>query len=55
LRYTSASRSAYAEVEADTAEEAHEKVIELLEDGEITGWEENVPQIRLEELPKEDA
>jgi hypothetical protein len=39
----------------DTAEGAHEKVIELLEEGEIQGWEEDVPQIRLEALPEEDA
>jgi hypothetical protein len=31
------------------------KVIELLEEGEIQGWEEDVPQITLEELPEEDA
>ena len=48
-------RSAFAEVEADNAEEAHEKAIELLEEGEIQGWEEDVPQIRLEELPEEDG
>ncbi len=49
------TRSAFAEVKADSAEEAHAKVIELLEEGEIQGWEEDVPQIRLEELPEEDA
>ena len=49
------TRSAFAEIEAENAEEAHEKVIELLEEGEIQGWEEDVPQIRLEELPEEDA
>jgi hypothetical protein len=49
------TRSAFAEVEADNAEEAHEKAIELLEEGEIQGWEEDVPQIRLEELPEENA
>ena len=49
------TRSAFAEVEADTAEAAHGKVIELLEEGEIQGWEEDVPQIRLEALPEEDA
>jgi hypothetical protein len=49
------TRSAFAEAEADHAEEAHEKVIELLEEGEIQGWEEDVPQIRLEELPEGDA
>ena len=49
------TRSAFAEVEADTVEEAHEKAIELLEEGEIQGWEEDVPQIRLEELPEGDA
>jgi hypothetical protein len=47
--------SAFADVEADTAEEAQEQVIELLEEGEIQGWEEDVPQIRFEELPEEDA
>jgi hypothetical protein len=49
------TRSAFAEVEADHVEEAHEKAIELLEEGEIQGWEEDVPQIRLEELPEGDA
>jgi hypothetical protein len=49
------TRSAYAEIEADTPDQAHEKVIELLEEGEIQGWEEDVPQIKLEELPEEDA
>ena len=49
------TRSAFADVEAENVEAAHEKVIELLEEGEIQGWEENVPQIRLEELPEEDA
>ena len=49
------TRSAFAEIEADTAEQAHQRVIELLEEGEIQGWEEDVPQITLEELPEEDA
>ncbi len=49
------TRSAFAEVEAENAEEAHEKVIERLEEGEIQGWEEDVPQIRLEDLPEDDA
>jgi hypothetical protein len=49
------TRSAYAEIEADNREKAYEKVNELLEEGEIQGWEEDVPQIRLEELPEEDA
>jgi hypothetical protein len=49
------TRSGYAEVEADNAERAHEKVFELLEEGEIKGWEEDMPQIKLEELPEEDA
>ncbi len=49
------TRSAFAEVEADSTEEAHKKAIELLEKGEIQGWEEDVPPIRLEELPEEDA
>ena len=49
------TRSAFAEVEADNAEEAHEKDIELLEEGEIQGWEEDVPQIRREALPEADA
>ena len=49
------TRSAYAEIEADNPQQAHEKVIELLEEGGIEGWEEDVLQIRLEELPEEDA
>jgi hypothetical protein len=49
------TRSAYAEIEADNAEQAYEKVNELLEAGEIEGWEEDVPQITLEEPPEEDA
>jgi hypothetical protein len=49
------TRSAYTEVEAANAEQAHERVNELLEEGEIEGWEEDVPNIKLEELPEEDA
>ena len=49
------TRSAYAEVEADNAEQAHERGYELLEEGEIKGWEEDIPQLMLEELPEEDA
>ena len=49
------TRSAFAEVKAENAEAAHKKVIELREEGEIPGWEEDVPQIRLEALPEADA
>jgi hypothetical protein len=49
------TRSAYAEVEADSQDEAHAKVDQLLEGGEIKGWEEDVPQIKIEELAEEDA
>lgn len=49
------TRSAYAEVEAANAEQALERVNELLEEGEIIGWEEDIPSITLEELPEEDA
>ena len=49
------TRSAYAEVEATNAAQAHERVNELLEEGEIQGWEEDIPNITLEELPEEDA
>jgi hypothetical protein len=30
-------------------------VNQLLEEGEIRGWEEDVPQAKIEELPEEDA
>ena len=36
------TRSAYAEVEADNAEQAHERRNEHLEEGEIKGWEEDI-------------
>jgi hypothetical protein len=49
------TRSAYAEVEADSKDEAHAKADQLLEEGEIKGWEEDIPQIKIEELPEEDA
>jgi hypothetical protein len=49
------TRSAYAEIEADNPEQAHEKGIKLLEESDIKGWEEDVPQIKFEELPEEDA
>jgi hypothetical protein len=49
------TRSAYAEVEADNAAQAQERVNELLEEGEIKGWEEDIPSITLEELPEADA
>jgi hypothetical protein len=49
------TRSAYAEVEAAHAEQTHERVNELLEEGEIKGWEEDIPSIPLEELPEADA
>jgi hypothetical protein len=49
------TRSAYAEVEATNAEQAHERVNGLLEEGEIKGWEEDIPNMTLEELPEEDA
>jgi hypothetical protein len=46
------TRSAYTEIEADTPEQAQTKVLELLEEGGIEGWEEDVPRIQLEELPE---
>jgi hypothetical protein len=49
------TRSAYAEVEADSADEAHAKVDQVLEEGEIRGWEGDIPTITLEELPETDA
>jgi hypothetical protein len=49
------TRRAYADVEADNAEQAYEKAIELLEEGAIERWEEDVPQMKLEELPEEDV
>jgi len=49
------TRSAYAEVEADSMDEAHAKADQLLEEGHIRGWEEDIPQIKIEELPEEDA
>lgn len=49
------TRSGYTEIEADNPEQAYEKISELLEEGAITGWEEDVPKIELEELPEEDA
>jgi hypothetical protein len=37
------TRSAYAEVEADNAEQTHGRGYEPLEEGEIKGWEEAIP------------
>jgi len=47
--------SAYAEVEADSKDEARAKADQLLEGGEIGGWEEDIPQVKIEELLEEDA
>jgi hypothetical protein len=49
------TRSAYAEVEAAHAEQGHGRGHELLEEGEIQGWEEDIPSITLEGLPEADA
>ena len=49
------TRSAYADIEADSKEEARAKANQLLEEDEIGGWEEDVPQLKIEELPEEDA
>lgn len=49
------TRSAYAEVETDSKDEARAKADQLLEEGEIGGWEEDIPQVKIEELPEEDA
>jgi hypothetical protein len=49
------TRSAYADIEADSTDEARAKADQLLEEGEIGGWEEDVPQIKIEKLPEEDA
>jgi hypothetical protein len=49
------TRSAYAEVEATHVEQAHERVNKLLEEGEIQGWEEDIPTMTREELPEADA
>jgi hypothetical protein len=49
------TRSAYADIEPDSKDEARAKADQLLEEGEIGGWEEDVPQIKIEELPEEDA
>ena len=49
------TRSAYAAIEADSTDEARAKADQRVEEGEIGGWEEDIPQVNIEELPEEDA
>ena len=49
------ARSAYAAVEAGTTEQAYDKVVALLDEGEIRGWGKDVPQVTIEALPEEDV
>jgi hypothetical protein len=49
------TRSAYTEIEADSTDEARAKADQLLEESGIGGWEEDIPQVKIEELPEEDA
>ena len=49
------TRSAYAAIEADSTDEARAKAEQLLEEGEMGGWEEDIPQVNIEELPEEDV
>jgi hypothetical protein len=49
------ARSADADVEVDSRDEAHAKVDQRFEAGEMHGWEEAIPTITREALPEEDA
>jgi hypothetical protein len=49
------TRRAFLEIEADSKDEARAKADELLEDGAVEGWEEDVPEVIVEELPEEPA
>ena len=49
------TRRAFLEIEADSQEEAREKVQELLQESALDGWEEDLPGVTIEELPKESA
>ena len=49
------TRSAYTEVEAESTDEARAKAEQRLEEGEMGGWEEDIPQVKIEECPEGDA
>jgi hypothetical protein len=49
------TRRAFLEIEADSQEEAREKVQELLQESALEGWEEDLLGVTIEELPKESA
>jgi hypothetical protein len=49
------TRSAYTEIEAESRMKPGQKPERLLEEGEMGGWEEDIPQVKIAELPEEDA
>jgi hypothetical protein len=49
------TRRAFLEIEADSQEEAREKVQELLQESALEGWEEDLLGVTIKELPKESA
>jgi hypothetical protein len=49
------TRRAFLAIEADSQEEARAKVQELLEESALEGWEEDLPEVTVEELPEESA
>jgi hypothetical protein len=49
------TRRAFLEIEADSKDEARAMADQLLEEGTFGGWEEDVPEVIVEELPEESA
>jgi hypothetical protein len=49
------TRSAYTDIEADSTDEARANAEQLWDEGEMGGWEEDIPQVKIEGLPEEDA
>src|SRR5262245_61417256 len=49
------TRSANTDIEADSTDEARVTAEQPLDEEEMGGWEEDIPQVKIEELPEEDA
>jgi hypothetical protein len=49
------TRRAFLEIEADSKDEARAMADQLLEEGTFGGWEGDVPEVIVEELPEESA
>jgi hypothetical protein len=47
------TRRAFLKIEAESKDEARAMAEQLLEEGAFEGWEEDLPEVIVEELPEE--